>query len=41
MEKEILELTLLDRQRLVRMAKEFPGPTRKLVQEVLGAGLGI
>ncbi len=31
--RDELELTLLDRQRLVRMAKDFPGPTRKLVQE--------
>ena len=31
-------LALLDRERLDRMANDFPGPTRKLVQELMEGG---
>ncbi|MCX5823268.1 MAG: hypothetical protein NTY86_07140 [Deltaproteobacteria bacterium] len=30
--RDELELSLLDKKRLDRMAKDFPGPTRKLAQ---------
>jgi predicted transcriptional regulator of viral defense system len=32
--RDELELALLDRKRLDRMAKDFPGPTRKLAQTI-------
>jgi hypothetical protein len=33
--RDELDLALLDRQQLDQMANDFPGPTRKLVHELI------